>query len=82
VAASGELLTAIPTTAVWALLEESRVCTEESIALLSAAVNPQKKLGCSQGNMPGTERVSEQGGNVEAIDVLGAATLKQKAPNK
>ncbi len=84
VAASGELVTRvpIPRTAVWISLEGSGAFADESIVLLSVLDDPQKRTGFSQGNMPGMELVSEQGGNVEAIDVPGAAMLKQKAPTK
>jgi hypothetical protein len=69
-------------TARSAVLEGSRLSIEETIALLSVPADLQEKLGCSQGNMAEAAFVSEQRPKVEAIAVVGAATLKQKAPNK
>lgn len=76
-------MTAIVTTARSIVLEGSRLCTEEMIALLlSLATLLQEKLGCSQGTMADEAFVSEQPPTVEAITVLGATMLKHKAPNR
>lgn len=75
-------MTAIVTTVCTVVREGSRLCIEETIALLSGAADLQEKLGCSHGNMADEAFVPEQPPTVEAIAARGATALKHNAPNR